>query len=155
MSTRMKLAHDLVVAMEAGEWKRANELVLQAVPLNKQLEFTFLGREDDTLSATMALGESVRGFSEGTVHGGILATFADVVSAYAIVGTHGAGSGLPVTTEMHIRYFRQPRSGPLKAEATVVHRGRQLQSTECVIADGDDRILARSTATYSVVPLPE
>jgi uncharacterized protein (TIGR00369 family) len=155
MSARMEWAHDLAVAMEAGDWERANELLPHTMPLNKQLELTFLGREGDTLSATMALTESVRTSFEGTVHGGILATFADVVSAYALIGTYGAGTGAPVTTELHIRYFRQPRSGPLKAEATVVHRGRRLLSTECVIEDADNRILARSTATFAVIPFPE
>jgi uncharacterized protein (TIGR00369 family) len=155
MSTRRELAHNFAVAIEAGDWERANELVPQTAPLHKQLELRFLGREGNTLSATMELSESVRGFGEGTVHGGILATFADVVSGFALVGTYGAGAELPVTTDMHTRYYRQPRSGPLEAEATVVHRGRRLLSTECVIADGDNRILARSSATYAVVPLPD
>lgn len=155
MSSWIDWAHDFAVAMEAGDWEKANELVPHAIPLNKQLGLKFLGREGDTLSATMELTESVRTSLEGTVHGGILATFADVVSAYALVGSYGAGNGVPVTTELHIRYFRQPRSGPLKAEATVVHRGRQRLSTECVIADADNRILARSTATFAVMPLPE
>jgi uncharacterized protein (TIGR00369 family) len=150
-----ELIHDFGVALAAGDWQRANELVPHTMPINKQLQLTFLGREDDTLSATMALSESVATSIEGTVHGGILATFADVVSAYALVGTPGAASGIPVTTELHVRYFRQPRSGPLKAAATVVHRGRRLVSTDCVITDGDDRILARSTATFTVIPFPE
>jgi uncharacterized protein (TIGR00369 family) len=155
MSWNRELAHDFVVALEAGDWQRANELVPHTMPLNKQLELTFLGREGDTLSATMALSESVATSVPGTVHGGILATFADVVSGYAIAGSRGAAaSGLPVTTELHIRYFRQPRSGPLKGEATVVHRGRQLMSTECAIADADERILARSTATFTFIPFP-
>jgi uncharacterized protein (TIGR00369 family) len=155
MSWNRELAQDLVVALEAGDWQRANQLVPLTMPLNKQLELKFLGREGDTLSATMALTESVGTSVKGTVHGGILATFADVVSAYAITGSDSAASGLPVTTELHIRYFRQPRSGPLKAEATVVHRGRQLLGTECVIVDADNRILARSTATFTFIPFPE
>jgi uncharacterized protein (TIGR00369 family) len=155
MSTRHELAHDFVVALEAGDWERANALVPHTMPLNKQLDLRFLGREGDTLSATMAMSESVSTSVEGTVHGGILATFADVVSAYAAIATHGAGTGTLVTTELHIRYFRQPWSGPLTAEATVVHRGRQLVSTECVIADAKDRTLARSTATLTSIHLPE
>jgi uncharacterized protein (TIGR00369 family) len=97
----------------------------------------------------------VQGSAEGTVHGGMLATFADVISAFALTGSHGAGTEHPVTTDMHIRYYRQPRSGPLTAEATVVHRGRRLLSTECVIADAEDNVLARSSATYAVIPLRE
>jgi uncharacterized protein (TIGR00369 family) len=155
MNTRSELAQDLVVALEAGDWDMANELVPHTMALNKQLELRFLGCEGDTLSATMALSESVSTSIEGTVHGGILASFADVVSAYAAIATHRAGAGPLVTTELHIRYFRQPRSSPLKAEATVVHRGRQLVSTECVIEDADNRVLARSTATFTVVRFPE
>ena len=155
MSNSRESVHDFVVALQAGDWQKANELVPNTMPLNKQLELTFLGRKGDTLVATMALSESVSTSVEGTVHGGILATFADVVSAYAIAATHGALSGVPVTTELHIRYFRQPRSGPLQAEATVVHRGRQLLSTECVIEDAYNRILARSTATFTVIPFPD
>jgi uncharacterized protein (TIGR00369 family) len=155
MSTRSELAHEFVVAVEAGDWGKANELVPRTSPVHRQLGLKFVGRDGDTLSATMALSESVEGFAEGTVHGGLLATFADVVSAFALTGSHGAGTERPVTTDMHIRYYRQPRSGPLKAQATVVHRGRRLLSTECVIADAEDQVLARSTATYAVVPLRE
>ena len=57
-----------------------------------------------------------------------------------------------MTTDLHVRYYRQPQSGPLTAEATVVHRGRRLLSTECVVSDAQQRVLARSTATYMVVP---
>jgi uncharacterized protein (TIGR00369 family) len=53
---------------------------------------------------------------------------------------------------MHVRYYRQPQSGPLTAEATVVHRGRRLLSTECSVSDAANRVLARSTATYMIVP---
>ena len=155
MSTRRDLVHDFCVALEAGDWERANELVPLIMPLNKQLELRFLGREGDTLWATMALSESVSTSVEGTVHVGILATFADVVSTYAALATPGAGAGTLVTNELHIRYFRQPRSGPLTAAATVVHRGRQLLSAECVITDARDRTLARSSATFTSIHLPE
>lgn len=53
---------------------------------------------------------------------------------------------------MHIRYFGQPKAGPLTAEVEVVHGGRRLLSTECVITDAEERVLARSTATYMLVP---
>jgi uncharacterized protein (TIGR00369 family) len=155
MNTKRDLARDFVTAMEKGDWEAANELVPGTAPLHKQLDLRILGRENNILSVTMALGESVQGFAPGSVHGGILATFADVVSAFALHGSYSGGTEMPVTTDMHIRYYRQPRSGPLKAEATVVHRGRRLLSTECVIADAEDRVLARSTATYAVVPLRE
>ena len=103
---------------------------------------------------TMELSDAVRGPVEGTVHGGILATFADVASAVVLWNTYDVDVEQPVTTDMHVRYYRQPRSGPLTAEATVVHKGRRLLGTECVVTDAERRVLVRSTATYMIVPMP-
>jgi uncharacterized protein (TIGR00369 family) len=81
------------------------------------------------------------------------ATFADVTSASALWNAYESGSEIPVTTDMHVRYCRQPLTGPLMAEATVIHRGRRLLGTECVVTDAEQRVLVRSTATYMIVPL--
>ena len=108
-----------------------------------------------TAVLTMELSAAVQGPVEGTVHGGILATFADVASAVSLWNTYEVETQQPVTTDMHVRYYRQPRSGPLTAEATVVHRGSRLLSSECVVTDAEQRVLVRSTATYMVVPIPK
>ena len=81
----------------------------------------------------MELTDDVRGPAPGTIHGGMLATLADVASAASLWESVDYGTELPVTTDMHVRYYRQPRSGPLAAEATVVHRGRRLLSTRVPI----------------------
>jgi uncharacterized protein (TIGR00369 family) len=103
---------------------------------------------------TMNFDDAVRGAGEGTVHGGLLATCADVASAFSLTGTYEFPVEVPVTTDMHVRYYRQPRSGPLTAEATMVHHGRRLLSSECVITDAEGRVLTRSTATYMLAPRP-
>jgi uncharacterized protein (TIGR00369 family) len=82
----------------------------------------------------------------------MLATLADVTSAVALRGSFDGEREIPVTTDMHIRYYRQPRSSPISAEAKVVHRGRRLLSVECMITDAEGRQLARSTGTYMIVP---
>ena len=119
-------------------------------PLHKLLDLKAVARDEDSLTISMELSETVQGFGEGSIHGGILATFADVASAVAL--TFDRESEIPVTTDLHVRYYRQPRSGPLTAEATVVHRGRRLLGTECVVRDAEQRVLARTTATYMLVP---
>ncbi len=108
-----------------------------------------------TTILTMELGAAVQGPVEGTVHGGILAAFADVTSAVSLWNTYEVEVEQPVTTDMHVRYYRQPRAGPLTAEATVVHKGRRLLSTECVVTDAEHKELVRSTATYMIVPIPK
>jgi uncharacterized protein (TIGR00369 family) len=101
---------------------------------------------------TMELSDAVRGSAEGTVHGGMLATLADAASAVALFGAYELDREIPVTTDMHIRYYRQPHAGPLTARADLVHKGRRILSCECAVEDAGRRVLARSTATYMVVP---
>jgi uncharacterized protein (TIGR00369 family) len=83
----------------------------------------------------------------------MLATFADTAMAVALWDSYDPEVAVSVTTAMHLRYYRQPRSGPLSVEATVVHKGRRVLGTEYVVSDAEERVLARSTATYMVVPV--
>ena len=103
---------------------------------------------------TMELADHVRGPAPGTIHGGILATLADVTCAITLSGGFDIAVERPVTTDMHIRYFRQPKIGPITAEGRLVQRGRRLLSAECSIVDGEGRELARATATYMIVTMP-
>jgi uncharacterized protein (TIGR00369 family) len=101
----------------------------------------------------MELSNAVEGFYAGSVHGGILATFADVASAVSLWNSYERGKGIPVTIDMNIRYYRQPKGGPLTAAVQVVHEGRRLLSNECVVTDAQERVLIRTSATYTVQPI--
>jgi len=107
----------------------------------------------ETTVVTMALTDEVRGAVPGTIHGGVLATMADVTSAMTVTGAFDIATERPVTTDMHVRYLRQPKSGPITATARLVHRGRRILSTECSIVDGEGRDLVRATATYMIVTM--
>jgi uncharacterized protein (TIGR00369 family) len=102
---------------------------------------------------TMELSDAVRGLAHGSVHGGILATFADIAGAVSLWDAFAKGEEIPVTTDMHVRYYRQPKGGPLRAEARVVHQSRRMLSNECVITDAQERVLARATASYMIQPV--
>ena len=121
----------------------------RGTPLHDLMGVTVVARDHDSITMTMELGDALRGAGAGSIHGGILATFADVASAMAI---DIDASEIPVTTDLHVRYYRQPRSGPLTAQARLVHHGRRLLGTECVVTDAEQRVLARTTATYMLVP---
>jgi len=95
-------------------------------------------------------GDYVRG-PVAPIHGGLLATLADTACGAAMIGAFDPEVEMPVSTDIHIRYYRQPRSWPIKAEGRLVHRGRTFISAECVITDGDDRELVRTTGTYMIV----
>jgi uncharacterized protein (TIGR00369 family) len=139
-------------AMKAGDWNRASQVFRHHVPRHNQMQLNIVGFDGNTIAMTMELSGAMRGLAEGSVHGGMLATFADVASALSLDQAYDIETHAPVTTDMHVRYYRQPRPGPLRAEATIVHRGRRLLSTEYSVADAKSRVLACSTATYMLVP---
>jgi uncharacterized protein (TIGR00369 family) len=143
-----------IAALHAGDLEAATLLTREMVRLHDRMGITIVEVTDDSAELTMELSAETSGSARGTVHGGMLATFADVAAATALTRSVDNDKYIQVTTDMHIRYFRQPKSGPLKARATLVHRGRQILSAECVICDAEGRDLARATATYMLVDRP-
>lgn len=143
-----------VAALDAGDLETATALNRELVRLHERMGITIVAISEDSAETTMELNAETAGSAPGTVHGGMLATFADVTAALALTRSVNSQEHIQVTTDMHIRYFRQPKGGPLTASATVVHRGRLILSAECTIRDADGRDLARATATYMLVQLP-
>jgi uncharacterized protein (TIGR00369 family) len=129
-----------------------NDDYLHRSPVHKRLGMSVVEHKPGHVVLSMPLSDEVRGLFEGTIHGGMLATFADVACASCLVGCYDTTSEFTVTTDMHVRYYRQPRGGPLRAEAEMVHQGRTLLSSECAVFDVENRVLIRSTATYSRIP---
>ena len=147
-------AEHSIAALEAGDLAAATEHIQRHVRLHQRMGMAIVSISDDTVVQTMELNEETAGAGPGTVHGGLLAAFADATGALAVRRSVDTSTQIQATTDIHVRYFRQPRSGPLTATATLVHRGRQILSAECVIVDAEQRVLARATATYMVVPRP-
>jgi uncharacterized protein (TIGR00369 family) len=82
----------------------------------------------------------------------MFAALADVVCAAALANEIDFAEGYPVTTELGLRFFAQPKEGPVRAEAELVHKGRRLVGAECVIRDALGRQLARGNASFIMVP---
>ena len=143
-----------IAALNAGDLATATTLNRELVRLHDRMGITIVAITDDSAETTMELNAETAGSGPRTVHGGMLATFADVTAALALTRSLHNDDRIQVTTDMHIRYFRQPTSGPLTARAVLVHRGRQILSAECVICDAEGRDLARATATYMLVQMP-
>jgi uncharacterized protein (TIGR00369 family) len=138
--------------MKADEEALAeSDRTFNEVPLHTRMGLEIVQRVPHAV-VRMQLSEDVRGPLPGTLHGGMIATLADVTSALALWGAYEPEGQIPVTTDMHVRYYRQPRSSPITAEAHLVHGGRRILSVECSVVDGEERQLARATATYMVVP---
>lgn len=107
-----------------------------------------LGGGIDASSIEVPLTDNVRGW--GPVHGGVLALLADTCCAGAAMTVLDMDRELPASTDIHVRYFRQPREGPLRAKGTVVSRGSKTVAAECEIRDGLDRLIAKATGSYTL-----
>jgi uncharacterized protein (TIGR00369 family) len=84
----------------------------------------------------------------GTVHGGLSATLLDSCMGLAIQSTLEKGLG-QTTLEFKISLVRPitPQTGLIRAEGTVLSRGRRVGTAEGRITDGKGRLLAHGTTT--------
>jgi uncharacterized protein (TIGR00369 family) len=88
---------------------------------------------------------------QGTVHGGALATLADVAMGLAVRTTVGPGRR-HATIELGVHYVRPATPGELAAVGRVVRAGTQIAFAEADVTDDRGRLVARATATYAVTP---
>jgi uncharacterized protein (TIGR00369 family) len=127
---------------------------LHMSPVHKSMQMSVVRVEPGLAILSMPLTEDLRGYFEGSIHGGMLATLADAASASCLDGAYDFNSHFPVTTDIHVRYYRQPKGGPLVAEAKLVHGGKRLLSTDCSVVDAEGRVLVRTTATFMLIHNP-
>jgi uncharacterized protein (TIGR00369 family) len=84
----------------------------------------------------------------GTVHGGFSATLLDSCMGLAIQSTLAKGIG-QTTLEFKISLVRPitTETGEIRAEGTVLSRGRRIGTAEGKIMDRNGRLLAHGTTT--------
>jgi uncharacterized protein (TIGR00369 family) len=85
---------------------------------------------------------------EATVHGGLVATILDTCMGPAILSMLPKGLG-STTLEFKISFLRPitPQTGLVRAEGTVLTRGRRVGTAEGRVIDGENRFLAHGTTT--------
>ena len=82
-----------------------------------------------------------------TMHGGIMADIADAAMGIAIATTVSPEEDF-TTMEMKISFFRPHIKGPLRAEGTVVKRGKRVAFAEAVLKNQQDEIVAKANGTW-------
>jgi uncharacterized protein (TIGR00369 family) len=84
----------------------------------------------------------------GTVHGGLAATMLDSCMGLAIQSTLDRSIG-STTLEFKISFVRPitPETGQIRAEGTVISRGRRVGTAEGRVIDRDGRLLVHGTTT--------
>ena len=86
----------------------------------------------------------------GTLHGGVLCDIADAAMGLAFASTLAPEESF-TTVELKINFFRPVWQAQLRAEGTVVQRGRTIGYVECAITDEENRLVAKAASTCMVL----
>ena len=86
----------------------------------------------------------------GTLHGGILCDIADAAMGMAFATTLAPDESF-TTIELKVNFFRPVWEAELKAEGTVLQRGRTVGHVECNITDEQNRLIAKAASTCMVL----
>ncbi len=90
----------------------------------------------------------------GVVHGGLAATLLDSALGVAVHTTIKQGMAY-TTVELHINYVRPltRTTGTVRAEANIIHSGRQIATAEGKLVDANGKLYAHGTTTCLVFPI--
>lgn len=93
--------------------------------------------------------------TRGTVHGGVLATLADIALGYAMAFAATPPTGL-VTANLSLDYAGAAREGDwLEARVDIQKQGSRLAFGNCYITRGHERIVRASAVFLVAGPLAE
>ena len=84
----------------------------------------------------------------GSVHGGWFATLLDSAMGCAVQSSLPAGRSY-TTAELSVNIVRGAthKTGPLRAQGTVIHNGRQMATAQARIEDENGKLYAHATTT--------
>ncbi|CAM3943582.1 PaaI family thioesterase [Alkalicoccus chagannorensis] len=81
----------------------------------------------------------------GFIHGGLIAYIADSALGHLCAAFTETPS---VSLELKTQFLRSKKSGTLRAEASFLKKGKNIQFTECSIYDEEDNLMSVITGTF-------
>lgn len=92
----------------------------------------------------------------GVAHGGFAATLLDSALGCAIFSTLAKGDGW-TTLELKVNFVRAltKDTGPVRAEARIIHRGRTVATSAGEFKDGTGKLYAHATTTCMIFPVKD
>lgn len=119
----------------------------------REIGFKLLKAEKGIVEGSLSIEPRHRQV-QGFVHGGVIATLADIVSglaAYTIVSENSA----PMTVEIKVSYLNPASDGQLYAKGMVLKSGKKFIFCETEVKnirkDGVEVLVAKASATMAVV----
>ena len=90
----------------------------------------------------------------GSVHGGVAATLLDSAMGCAVQTTLPAGKGYTSIT-LEVKFLRAitAATGPISAEANIVHPGNRIATAEGRVVDDNGKVYATGTASCAILDL--
>ena len=85
------------------------------------------------------------------IHGGMVTTILDSAMG-AACWTVLTGDEVFLTADLRVEFYRSARPGPLTARGKVIKRTSRLAFCAAELFDADDRLLAGSRCTQTIVP---
>ena len=119
------------------------------VPVARLIGFEAKDISDGRATVTLSAGPQ-HANPMGSLHGGILCDIADAAMGMAFASTLAPEESF-TTVELKINFFRPVWQARLRAEGTVVRRGRTIGYVECVITDEENRVVAKAASTCMVL----
>jgi uncharacterized protein (TIGR00369 family) len=119
------------------------------VPVARLIGFEAKEIGDGRATVTLSAGPE-HANPMGTLHGGILCDIADAAMGMAFASTLAPEESF-TTVELRINFFRPVWQDQLRAEGTVVYRGRTVGYVECAITDDENRVIAKAASTCMVL----
>ena len=122
-------------------------------PIGALMQFAIVEAEEGRAVFTCRPDESAYN-PIGTIHGGLICTLLDSVTACAVHTTLPQGKGY-TSIEIKVNYLKAVRlsSGPLTATGTVVKSGSRVGFAEGVVTDASGAVVATATSTLLIFDL--
>lgn len=125
-------------------------------PMSQLMGFRFTAVGDGTVSVECTPGEQHYNMLGNGAHGGLACTLLDTVTGAAIQSSLPAGVA-GTTLELKTNMVRPItlKSGTLRCEGKVLHRGRRVATAEGQIYDQQGKLLAHASTTMLVIDLTQ
>lgn len=135
----------LYASSDFDRFKRA----FDADPFHRQLGIQLVERSEGLGRIRLDMNaQTARGIG-GAVHGGVLASMADIAMLVAVFTKVRPGQIPAGTADLGITYLRQAHGPAIFAEARVIKHGRQLSSIEVDITDTAGALCAKGRVLYA------
>ena len=137
-------AQGIPLKLDFKERARVND-----VPVARLIGFEAKEIADGRATVILAAGPQ-HANPMGTLHGGILCDIADAAMGMAFASTLAPEESF-TTVELKINFLRPIWQAQLRAEGTVVQRGRTIGYVECDVTDEENRLVAKAASTCIVL----